>query len=933
MAGDPPQPSETAGMDAADMDTADTDTAALLTAVPFAVCVTRGPGHVVEMLNLAAWRLLGHDDVVGRPVREVIPERLAAGRLELLDRVYAGGQPHHDPEHRVLLRDGATLRERFFAVSCLPRRTGDGTIGGLVLTGYEITGTVRAARHAAFLAGIGPVLLESSLDETDTLHRAAELAVPRLGELCVIRLVTPDGSLHRAAVAHSEPGYAELADALLALPPSPGSPVHRALATGRPEIVSVPADERGRALVPDERTADLLGAAGITATLVVPLVAHGRTLGVLSASSASPGLYSDDDVALAEGLALRVGLALDAAALYASQRDARRRADLAGTHTWALQTVAAALGRATNPAEIGRAVVDEGVGLLGAAWGSLYALADDELELVHACGWAPDIVAAYRRQRMRPGLPSADAVLAREPLWLESVAAWSQRYPGLAERHGETGPEALAVLPLLVGDRVFGSVDFGFPRPRRFDTDERAFLLALANHCAQALDRVRSLAAEREARAAAERQRDRVGFLAEASLVLERPLSQEQRLARLARLAVPRIADWCAVHLLHGDRVENIAVAHADPDKATFVDELTRRYPPKPEDDGALRVARTGVAELYRDVPDELLVEAAVDETHLALIRSLMMRSAMVVPLRVRGRSVGALTLVAAESGQRFDDGDLAFAQDLAARAALALDNARLYEEQREIAATLQGALLPRELPSIPGVELAGRYQVPGSSGEVGGDLYDVFATGDGWSLLVADVCGKGAVAATLTALIRYTVRAEASHGLAPVEVLRRLNSAVLCQRESVQTRFCTVLYGRLTSAGPGSGVDVTLTCAGHPPPRVLRRDGSVVAVRIAGTVLGVYPDPVLTQAAVRLAPGEALVLYTDGVTEARGSGGFYGEQRLDALLTGCGSGSAEHIAGSVADEVLRVQQGSLHDDVAVLVVRALPLVDAEAGA
>ena len=182
--------------------------------------------------------------------------------------------------------------------------------------------------------------------------------------------------------------------------------------------------------------------------------------------------------------------------------------------------------------------------------------------------------------------------------------------------------------------------------------------MAVAALCAQALDRARLYTAEHEARAAAERERDRMAFLAQASRLMEAPLSVEERLRQLGDLVVKGIADWSAVHLVRGSRVERVTVAHLDPAKIAFVEELERRYPPDPDaPGGAIDVARSGVPVVMEDVPDELLVASARDATHLELIRAIGLRSAIVVPLLVRGRSLGALTLVHAESGEHFTDG------------------------------------------------------------------------------------------------------------------------------------------------------------------------------------------------------------------------------------------------------------------------------------
>jgi serine phosphatase RsbU (regulator of sigma subunit) len=597
--------------------------------------------------------------------------------------------------------------------------------------------------------------------------------------------------------------------------------------------------------------------------------------------------------------------------------------------TAALQRLAAELSAAASASAIAFLVSTTAARLLGAEATGVYSRTDAEtLTALHASGWPAATAQQYARLELTRGRPLSDAVLDGAAVWLENAEQWRRRYPEMAPIGTSSGFQATACLPLRVQDRDLGAVVFSFLTPRLFTADEREYLLAIAALCAQALDRVRLLAAERAARAAAERQLDRMTFLARAARLMEAPLSVDERLQRLADLAVPDVADWCAVHLVRGDRVEQVAVAHSDPAKLAFVARLQQRYPPDPDaPGGAIQVSRTGRSAFLQEIPDALLVDAAVDEEHLRLIRSIGLRSAVVVPLLVRGRSLGALTLVHAESGQRFEEADLAFTEQLAGVAAVALDNARLYEEQYRIAQTLQDALLPAELPEVPGVRLAARYrpQTNDRAGvHVGGDLYDVVAgdTPDTWALVVADVCGKGPEAAARTALIRHTLRAEVDHGRGPAEVLHRVNRAMLRETGLTPFRFATVAHARLTV--DGEGATVTMASAGHLPPLV-RRGGCVEAVSTPGTVLGVYPDIELTETTIRLDRGDIMVFYTDGVTEARDVNGFYGNDRLTALTASVTPPTAEALADALLADVLGFQQGRLRDDVALLVLEVGP--------
>ncbi len=595
----------------------------------------------------------------------------------------------------------------------------------------------------------------------------------------------------------------------------------------------------------------------------------------------------------------------------------------------ALRHLAGELLGAVTPAAVGRLTVTAAARLLGADAASVYSRADERaLTLLHSTGWPEDLTRRYERIELERGRPLSDAVLDAVPVWLEDAEQWRRRYPAMAPIGTWGGVQATACLPLRVEDRDLGAVVLSFHSPRTFSRGEREFLFAVTAMCAQGLDRARLLAAERDARLRAERELHRMTFLARTARLMEAPLDVEQRLQRLADLAVSEVADWCAVNLVRDDRVEQVAVAHNDPGKVAFVAQLQQRYPPDPEArGGAIQVSRTGVPAFVPVVSDDMLAAAAVDEEHLGLLRSIGMRSAVVVPLLVRGRSLGALTLVHAESGQQFDEVDLAFAEQLAAGAAVALDNARLYQQQDRTARTLQAALLPAALPPVPGLRVAARFRAHTTDGvqmRVGGDLYDVVAAPEPgqWAFVVADVCGKGAEAAALTALIRHTVRAEVAHGLGPVDVLRRLNRAVLLETGGAPARFATVVQGLLTVGE--DRVSVRLASAGHPPALV-RRGVRVEPVTAPGTLLGVYHDVRLSEVAVELAAGEMLVLYTDGVTEARGVDGFYGPRRLAAVVGSPEHATADQVAGAVLADVVAFQRERLRDDVAVLVVEAAP--------
>ena len=414
--------------------------------------------------------------------------------------------------------------------------------------------------------------------------------------------------------------------------------------------------------------------------------------------------------------------------------------------------------------------------------------------------------------------------------------------------------------------------------------------------------------------------RRRATFLARASEILESSLDYETTLRNVARIVVPEIVDWCAIHVVdEGGEVKLVAVSHSDPAKEALAWELDARYPTDPEDGtGAAAVIRNGKTELTTGVTEEMLAAAAVDAEHLEIIRGLGIREAIVAPLRARGRILGAVTFVAAESGRSFTRDDVDLVEELARRAGLSVDNARLYTERSAIAHTLQAELLPARLPEIPGMSVAVRYRAAGELNEVGGDFYDVFSRGSGgWAFVIGDVSGKGAEAAAVTALARHTVRTAALQPAPPRELLATLNEALLLQRAG--SEFCTVCLAALTPAADGPHGVLTVALGGHPPALVLRASGEVEALGRSGTLLGVFVDPILHETSTELRPGDTVLLYTDGVTEAGSPDAEIGEEGVAALLAEMRDMSPEQIVDAIEQAAVDAQAGKPRDDIALV--------------
>jgi PAS domain S-box-containing protein len=407
----------------------------------------------------------------------------------------------------------------------------------------------------------------------------------------------------------------------------------------------------------------------------------------------------------------------------------------------------------------------------------------------------------------------------------------------------------------------------------------------------------------------------RMEFLARAGEVLASSLDYQQTLRNVAGLAVPQIADWCAVDLFdeQGER-ESVAVVHTDPAKLRTAERLRAFEPERLDPEQGLgKLRRTGESLLYPEIPDSLLVQAAVDEEHLGLLREVGMRAVLMVPMTVRGRRIGALTLVSADSGRSFDRGDLEFAEQLAARAAVAVESARLYSERSAVARTLQNSLLPEATPEIPGWEIATLYRPAGHESEVGGDFYDFWEVDGDWLMTIGDVTGKGVGAATLTSLVRHTARAASDFDRRPARILARVDAAL---RRRPSMSVCTALCLRISPEG------ATLAVGGHLLPLLLNEDGAA-PVGTHGTLLGAFERASRPEAPIVVQPGETLISITDGVTDVVGEdGGRLGMSRLREILAEMNGEPPAVIRDRLSLALEDFQVGAQVDDTAIVVMR-----------
>jgi len=434
-------------------------------------------------------------------------------------------------------------------------------------------------------------------------------------------------------------------------------------------------------------------------------------------------------------------------------------------------------------------------------------------------------------------------------------------------------------------------------------------------------ERERLFALEQSARAEAEASERRSSFLAEASPLLDASLDLRSTLDSLTRLSVPFLADVCVVDEVVRHEVHRLAAAAADPAIERLVRALPSRYAVDGDaagdevaGDPIRRVVRGGRSEILGPTEPSVLGPAA----SAGALSPGFSCAAMIVPLKARGRTIGALAFLSLHDERRFTPEDLALAEDLGRRAALALDNARLYERQSEVASALQAGLLPGRLPEVAGVELAARFHPAGDGSIVGGDFYDVLEHEDGFDVVVGDVTGKGARAAALTGLARHTTRTAARYERDPSRVLAVLNDALVAER-STAGRYCTVAFARVRPR-PDGGLRATIAVGGHPLPIAVRADGRAESVGRPGSILGWVPDPSLHDVEVDLAPGETLVLYTDGISEARTTDGMLGDERLARVLESVAGMPAAAVAARL--ERAALQAGNPRDDIALIVLR-----------
>ncbi|MEU6419783.1 SpoIIE family protein phosphatase [Streptomyces spiralis] len=536
--------------------------------------------------------------------------------------------------------------------------------------------------------------------------------------------------------------------------------------------------------------------------------------------------------------------------------------------------------------------------------------------------------------RASTGLPSARQRFARVPVEAGPGRYGSARMPavhddltaapGAVPLLSGTGMRSVVTVPLKVEGRLTGSLGVAAEAPGRYSNEEALRLQFAADRIALAVESARLGELERL-------RRGSLSFLVEASDLLAGTLDRDQTLALMAQMTVPTLATWCAVYTIADQASEPYLsyVLHEDEELIDGIKSLLSKIPPPdPVPTPGARVWSAPGEAAHQAALRTSMRSLSLGDSHHRIgttigptlaTASAVGGETVVLPLVARNRVIGMLTL-GKPTDEHFRQEILELAEDLSRRAALALDNARLYSERTAISQSLQRSLLPPGLPQIDGVEVEVIYRAAGEGNEVGGDFYDLFPIRDGaYGFAIGDVCGTGPEAAAVTGLARHALRLLAREGYDGPAVLERLNSAIL--DEGARSRFLTLLYGELRPQEDGSA-ELKVVCAGHPLPLRLRQNGTVESAAEPQPLLGVMEDLDLYEQTVILDPGDVLLCVTDGVTERREGTRMLGDDGLADVLTTCTGLTAGAVAARIMRAVERFASDAPSDDMAILAMR-----------
>ena len=693
------------------------------------------------------------------------------------------------------------------------------------------------ARRLAVLDSVGAIA-DGSLALAETLERVTGAIVPIAADMCMIDAIH-DGRVRRAAVqVEGRPDARQIEERLRRRRPS----IPSRFVTGERAWMRIAHfrrrvdDEELRRMAEGPEDLAFLRSLGPRSMVTAAMTARGRSLGTLTLVTAwSKRRYTPDDVRFAQVLANRIGLALDNAGLFSDLESVERRLDAV------------------------MSMLDEAV-------------------VVHDAGG--NLVYANETAARWLALPNPEAMLDAELAeLLGRFRLWNE-----AGEPVDEGEIADRVRAGRLPRRALLRAEVASPRQERWVVVSSEPIRGPDGAVLYAVTTAEDVTGLKRSEFAEQ-------LLARTGELLASSNDSTETLRAAPRIAVPGFADWCSVNVrVPEGALEEVATAHGDPEKLAVAEALRERDPVWIDEHNDIgRVVHTGEALLLPEISAGT-PHRAPDARRVGHLKELEIGSAIVVPMTAGAKAIGVLVFGNGERSRVFDENDLAIAVEIARRVGLAAENARLAGEQADAARVLQRGLRPRELPEIPGFELATMYRSAGEATEVGGDFYDAFRIDSGWMVVIGDVTGRGVAAASLTGLARYTIQTAGILTGNPYTAARIVDETL---KREPELSLCSAVILVVPDAD-ADPVPISILAAGHPLP-LLVRSGLAQAVGEPGALLGAPDEHEWELTTVDLSHEDLLILYTDGVTEARGEHDRFGEERLRACL------------GAVADPVAAV--------------------------